>query len=205
MVGFIYDIVRNVTVFLILAGIIMSLFGSKDYLKYVSLFVGTILILIVAKPLFAWLSQEDALLFRMDLRNFAADNTEWESRIQMADEKGRNRIVKEYKKKIEEQIRWILEREQLYLVKAVITLEEDAEEEDYGNLQTLHVTAALTEAEDPAVGEVSIDRIRITEEGEVEEYDGEREASLEMRAARVKKELVALFRLDEPDVYVHLE
>ncbi len=53
------QIVKNVTVFVLLFSIVSNLFAKSKYEKYFDLVQGVILIILVMMPLFSWITGED--------------------------------------------------------------------------------------------------------------------------------------------------
>ena len=66
---FLYDWVKNLAVFLIFISIIRNLLPKNHYEKYVKLFTGMLVILLVLQPLSGFLGAQDRIdtLFSLDL------------------------------------------------------------------------------------------------------------------------------------------
>ena len=51
MLGFVYEWIENISIYLVIIAAIMHMIPGEDYKKYIKFFVGMILILMLSKPI----------------------------------------------------------------------------------------------------------------------------------------------------------
>lgn len=137
----IYSWVKNVIIFLVLSTIVNNLLGKSTYKKYVNLISGIILVLLVISPLFKLFKLDNSLEYYMST-NFFITETENINKVLLDSEKEqKNRILVEYKDRINSQIASLIENRDLYVIDLRITIDENLESENFGKLKTIVLEA----------------------------------------------------------------
>lgn len=137
----IYNWVKNIIIFLVLSTVINNLLGKSSYKKYINLITGIILVILVISPLFKLFELDKSLDYFMST-NFFVTETENINEVLLDSEKEqRNRILKEYKERINAQIASLIENQDLYIIDLHITIDEDSESMSFGSLKTIDLVA----------------------------------------------------------------
>ncbi len=164
----IYNWVKNIIIFLVLTTIISNLLGKSNYKKYINLITGLILVILVITPLLRLFRLTDTLDRYFSINILSTEAKDINGRLTEMEEGQMTAILKEYKEGIREQIVKILKEQELFPVEILITVDEDAESETFGNLEYLDITASYfrqdTENGPSKVDRIKIDKIEITDE-----------------------------------------
>lgn len=193
----IYDMVKNIAVYLILVTIVMNLLGKSSYKKYVSVFTGMLLVYIVITPLLNLFDMGDKMDFFFDKNSLSVEMAGMNVDFLGVEDSQKKRILEEYKERIYSQIEAVLLSYQLYVVECAVELEEEEESEKFGTVKRLEVTASYRKKEEKDIKvtkEIKIDKVEI-EPREISEGAYERIENLEQnkdskKATAAEQEIV---------------
>lgn len=193
----IYDMVKNIAVYLILVTIVMNLLGKSSYKKYVSVFTGMLLVYIVITPLLNLFDMGDKMDFFFDKNSLSVEMAGMNVDFLGVEDSQKKRILEEYKERIYSQIEAVLLSYQLYVVACAVELEEEEESEKFGTVKRLEVTASYRKKEEKDIKvtkEIKIDKVEI-EPREISEGVYERIENLEQnkdskKATAAEQEIV---------------
>lgn len=193
----IYDMVKNIAVYLILVTIVMNLLGKSSYKKYVSVFTGMLLVYIVITPLLNLFDMGDKMDFFFDKNSLSVEMAGMNVDFLGVEDSQKKRILEEYKERIYSQIEAVLLSYQLYVVECAVELEEEEESEKFGTVKRLEVTASYRKKEEKDIKvtkEIKIDKVEI-EPREISEGAYERIQNLEQnkdskKATAAEQEIV---------------
>lgn len=203
----IYEVIRNVAVYLILVTILLNLVNGNSYKKYVQLTCGMILILIVISPIGGMLSLDDTFWYNFNLSSFKVEMME-EEYFSKAEEVKDEMMEEEYKKTLLDKISAIVEQQGRYVKNAEIVLLEA----DYGVIEEIvveisnkdeeNLNGGMTEAA-AEVEKVEIEEIVVSDEEnsmtkEKEEYEEKNKTT-----EAVRKELASAFAMKEEQIAVY--
>lgn len=136
---FLYDWVKNLAVFLIFISIIRNLLPKSHYEKYVKLFTGMLVILLVLQPLSGFLRVQDRIdtLFSLDL--YSQEMDEMKADFVQAGSGYEDALLNEYEEQIKKQVTLLLKEEgvQVSQIDFYVCMEEGADE--YGNISRMEV------------------------------------------------------------------
>ncbi len=205
----IYELVRNIVVYLILVTIIMNLVGKSSYRKYINIFTGMVLILIVAKPVMGIFHLSDTFNYYFQNNLFMVEAKDYSADIKAADDAGQQEILKEYEDIIKKQIATVLARYQLYASSVQIDLNTDETSGEYGMVTKIGIDAAFT-MEDPTkeskeVQEIRVDQIMINQQITLQEEPTETEEKVgayEETKSKIRLELASAFQLMEEQIHI---
>ncbi|MDO5293102.1 MAG: stage III sporulation protein AF [bacterium] len=211
---YIYQAVKNIIIFMLLITVLSNLLGQSSYKKYINIFVGLVLIIIVVTPILKLINSNQKVdqYFNKNLYKLnASDMTE---QLNGADDSYKKIVLKEYKETIKNQIEDELKSHNLSLKQVDIVINEDIEAEECGQVESLNLTAQKIEEnskendlEISDVDKVVIDKVNInnsetaseeTDTGVVDKYDTVEELT-------VKEELSALYGISEDYIKVKIK
>ncbi len=158
----IYEWVRNIVIFLILNTIIMNLLGNSSYKKYVSIVSGMILLLIVVSPFLKLLKMDDILDYYLNTNIFQSDMSNFQSELRIMEDKQKDVVFAGFKDVIREQVVDILEEDGLYLYDMDVLINQNAESDNFGEIEALEIKAGYKEDEGIPVHNIRIDKITIS-------------------------------------------
>ncbi|MFA9375486.1 MAG: stage III sporulation protein AF [Lachnotalea sp.] len=158
MITGIYEWIKNIAFYMILITAVMNVIPNNNYKKYINLFTGMVMIILVLAPISSWLGvntrfdtnfiknmySEELSSMKLDTYDITEDST--------------SKIFEEYENNIGLQIEKIINEEGYYMVKVEVEMNDDRESEQYGSLESIDVVISNEEKDDQ---EIIIDKIEV--------------------------------------------
>ena len=209
-----YQAIKNIIIFLLLVTVLQNLVGQSSYKKYINIFVGLVLIIIVITPILKVLNSNTKVDWVYNQNVYRMNAADLGEQLVKADKTYQKTILKEYKEKIETQIKTSLKGHKLTTSEVSITVNEDAESKECGKIQSIKIQATK-EGEDKKtedntldispVDKVTIDKITIndaTKAAETSKAESDKYDTVEELA--VKEELSALYGIEQEHIEVSI-
>lgn len=161
------EVVRNILMYYIVLTVIMSLIGDSAYKKYIDVFTGLVLILIILNPIIRFFKADSVLDYQIQKNQLFAVTSQESQDLMVAEVKQQDMLVKQYKDIIAGEVSTQLENNELYPVAVDISIDEDMNSENFGSVEAIHVKYSdkkIEESEnkgDYIVEEVEIPVVRI--------------------------------------------
>lgn len=207
----IYSLVKDIVVYLILVTIIMNLVGKSSYRKYISIFTGMVLILIIAKPVVSLFNLSDTFNYYFDNNLFMVEAKGYNDELMAADEKGKQAILTEYQNIVKNQIEMVLNRYNLYPSSMNTLLDTDESSGDYGMITEITIVAAFTR-EDSTVesSDIKVDKIMINQDIKIEGKEKKEQSDTESGAyedtkKKIREELSNSFQIEQDQIHITIE
>lgn len=207
----VYSLVRNIVVYIILVTIIMNLVGKSSYRKYISIFTGMVLILIVAKPILNLFNLSDTFNYYFDNNLFMVESKDYNDELMAADEAGKQAILSEYQNIVKDQIETILKRYKLYPSTVNTSLNTDESSGEYGMVTEITIVAAFTIDDNKTQSsDINVDKIMINQDikidGKVEKGQSDKESgAYEGTKNKIREELSSSFELEANQIHITIE
>lgn len=201
----IYSWIKNIVIYMIINTIIMNLLGDKSYKKYVSIVSGMILVLIVISPLVKLMKLDDSLDYFLRYNFFASETKEYKSQLEQAEEKQDEAIFAGYKDKIREQVKELLQSQEVYLKSCEITLDEDPDSTTFGEIKKLSITAGIDDTQEASSNHLQIDEIEI---GEIAIDDRDKKQSEQPPSPleiTIKNELSDFYNMKQVNINISIQ
>ncbi len=207
----IYSLVKDIVVYLILVTIIMNLVGKSSYRKYISIFTGMVLILIIAKPIVSLFNLSDTFNYYFDNNLFMVEAKDYNDDLMAADDKGKQAILTEYQNIVKDQIEMVLNRYNLYPSSMNTLLDADESSGDYGMVTEITIVAAFTR-EDSTVesSDIKVDKIMINQDIKIEGEEKKEHSDIESGAyedtkKKIREELSNSFQIEQDQIHITIE
>lgn len=207
----IYSLVRNIVVYLILVTIIMNLVGKSSYRKYISIFTGMVLILIIAKPILSLFNLSDTFNHYFNNNIFMVESKDYNDELMAADDAGKQAILSEYQNIVKDQIEMILNRYKLYPSQVKTLLNSDEASQEYGMVTEITIVAAFTR-EDNTVksSDIKVDKIMINQDiridgKEKKEQSDKESGAYEETKNKIREELSSSFQIEQDQIHITIE
>ncbi|WP_310604026.1 stage III sporulation protein AF [Anaerosporobacter sp.] len=206
----IYSLVRNIVVYLILVTIIMNLIGKSSYRKYISIFTGMVLILVIAKPILGLFNLSDTFNYYFNNNLFAIESKDYSDKLMAADNKGKEAVLTEYRNIIKEQIEMVLNRYKLYPSTVNVSLNTEESSGGYGMITEITIVAAFT-IEDEVVesSDIKVDKIMINQDikidGKEEKEQSEEVGAYEDTKKKIREELSSSFQIKQDQIHITIQ
>lgn len=127
--------VESVVVYVVLITIITNLIGNSSYRKYIQVFIGMLLILIVLSPILKLLNWDEKLEFHINMNELTVTNEEMKEQLSMVEGEQKKWILTEYKKSIEVTLEQLVETEGCKFKSCNITFDET--NENFGEIESI--------------------------------------------------------------------
>lgn len=164
--GGLYQWVGSILCYLILVSAIRAVLPSGKYEKYIRLFTGMILILLVVQPITGGLELEDRLAYYFEAISFQRESEDLKREILGIEEQRLERVVKEYEGAVERDVKGMAEDMGFFVERVEVSIESEQENENYGAVSHVFmVVRGEADAEDggdkKAEGEAEWEKIQI--------------------------------------------
>lgn len=141
----IYAWVRNIVYYLIFMTIITNLLPAGKYEKYLRLFAGCILILLVMKPLTGSLRLEEKINAIFRSVSFENEAGELKGELDGMEQKRLDRLIGSYEASAEEELIRMAGEEGIEAVAASVVIEGDSRNPDFGKVKKIALRLKKTE------------------------------------------------------------
>ena len=206
--NFLYDTVKNIVIYLLLVTIVINLIGNSSYKKYVSVFTGMILILIIVKPIMTFFHMEEKFDYYTMVNRYTVSEDNIKDEINLAEESRKDRILEDYEQTIREQLAVIADNYDLVLYDLKVDI--GTGDSNYGRIEGMEMTAGgKAEGEEESKEESSVPQIIINkvEIEKIELNSGQKEEhkdiSGNMTIGRFRKEAANLYGIEEEKIKVY--
>lgn len=137
--------VKNIAYFFILISLVMNLVPGKQYKKYIKLFTGIILILIILSPVSRLFNLEDTLSHYLDMENYQLELEQLQYDLILADDKHYEMVISSYEDDIKRQIDIWVKEKGLYLLDTSVNWEMDSTSSEYGKIKGMSILVSKRE------------------------------------------------------------
>jgi Stage III sporulation protein AF (Spore_III_AF). len=183
----------------------MNLLGNSSYKKYVGIFTGMVLILIVITPIMKLIKVEDNFSFHLNMEMLNVNAREMDNELYAAADKRKSLVLDKYKDSLKEQITKQLNQLDLTPVKIEVAVEEDEKKDAYGEIRTINITARQTDdTENGGTGndkKITIEKVKIESKKEENKQGGANKVLISM----VKDNLAKEYQLKQEQIHVQIE
>lgn len=146
-----YNWVKNIAFFMILMSLILNLLPNVQYQKYLKLFSGMVMIILVVSPLMGFLHMDESLERYLNQITFTEEINELKPLLEETDSKRYQAVIEEYKNGMMRDISYRANEEGLSVVYADIQLCEDLENDAFGTVEQMSLTVKYTGTEGEAL------------------------------------------------------
>lgn len=207
LINILYEMVKSIIAFFILSTIIINFVANRSFLKYIRIFLGVLLILILIQPILKWRNLDDLLSYYTKSFEWSNQQQYEEKEFYEAEQEGTNQLLQEYKIELESQMKKIVEKEKANLEQVEIELDTNIESERFGQLKKIVIT--ISAKEETAYSQTDIDqtsRIESIEINPIEIGETQTESNAtqySVTAVSVKEHLAQYYGLDREAVIVY--
>lgn len=131
MLDYIFGWIKDIVFYLILLTMVMHLLPNKQYHKYVKLFAGMLLVIIVISPMTQLLNWDHIFDFHYMEKSYEQEVSGMTEEIKQLQSVQQDEFMETYKSKIQSTIEELAQQQELTIVSADITIVEDEEDERY--------------------------------------------------------------------------
>ena len=185
--------VKHIACFTILTTVIIHILPSNKYEKYLKLYLGLLLILLMISP-FAKLFHLDKVMEEFfQKENLKMEMGDMAFELELKEASQYEKLTEEYEKELQVSVGNFLEEKGYYLRKADIIWEMDLESENFGSIKNMDLVVSKTPE---GKEEISIDKVVVSVfESNI---DSEKENF-------IKNELGCFYNLSEDNINVSIQ
>lgn len=140
----------NIVSYLVFLTVLTGLLPAHKYEKYIRLFAGCILLLIVLKPLTDGLRLEERLNYLFTSLSFENEAGELKSKMDEIEVQRRNMVLSQYEAEASKEAVRVAEEAGFSVEKADVELEKDPESEQFASVRSVKVYVAGSEVGEEA-------------------------------------------------------
>ena len=198
------DLVRNILTYYIILSVLMAMIGKSSYKKYIEMFSGLVMIIIILNPLIKLFGAQDTLDMNLQ-KNQLYEVTQAESDdIMVAELKQRDAVLKQYKDTIAKQIDTVMKNYDYSATNVEVTIDDDVDSETFGQVKNISVCCQKgteEESEEASVTqEIAIPEIKI---GKKKEIEKEVTDTLETKDAML--EIANMYGIEASQIKIQVE
>jgi stage III sporulation protein AF len=158
MIGEIYQWVKNIAFYMILITAVMNIIPNNNYKKYINLFTGMVMIILVLAPISGLLGINTRFDTNFIKNMYSQQLSTMKSDTYNMTKETTTKIFEEYKNEIGQQVGKLVNEKGYFVVKTEVVMNQEEESEQYGNLESIQVVISEEEQKNQ---KIAVDRIQI--------------------------------------------
>jgi len=131
----VYEWIRNITGYILFMTVLDNLLPGKKYGKYLKLFSGMVLILLIIQPLTGSIRLDDKIARYYEAFVFQYETDDLKQEILGMEDTRMNQIIAGYEAAVAEDVRQMAEAEGFGVVSCQVTIESNSEAADFGTVR----------------------------------------------------------------------
>lgn len=143
-----YSWVRNITYYLILITVVTNLLPNKKYEKYIKLFAGMVLILLVLKPLTGSLRLEDKITYYFESISFQNEADDLKKEILGMEDFRLGQMIAQYESAVAQDIGQMAKDAGFYPKETRVSIERSQESQSFGSVTQIAMTVSTVPGEE---------------------------------------------------------
>lgn len=191
----IYSWVKDIIFYLILMTMLMNLLPDNKYRKYVRLFAGMLLIIIVASPIINLFSGNNILetnylekIYQQEVSSLTAELNRTESSQQQE-------FLQNYEETLQSRITQLAAEQNLSVLDMKIEIEENQEDDRYLYPKSIEILVS-GDNQESKVKNIQVSKVDINMEMQEQEKGEESEGNLESEKENLKNAIVDFYQMD---------
>lgn len=205
----IYSWVKNIVYFLLLVKIMEYMIPSEKSGKYIKLFSGIVLIIILIQPFLKILNWDGKINASIINISNKIDNEQLLNNKQQYLDLNDDISIKVYKNNIIDRISYILENEGYKPLSVDVELEDRVDNKDYGSIKKLFVSISMKTSnkknEDSInINKVEIDKIKLSKENNNAEEKVKSSEDI-LIEKKIKNIIINFYNLSSDNIHITIE
>lgn len=200
------DWVKNIVIYLLIVSIIMNLIGKSDYKKYINVFTGLLLLVIIITPIVNFISNENSL---EQYFNAYVNKVELGIDLETIDVNENRKeevILTTYKENVKKQISSLVQANGVYLKKCEIILDD---KENFGVIKEIFCVIQYDEINDNDIFIEEVEHVNVvidTTIEEIEQYEFSKNAEKYNELTQKLKNIIANFyAISSDNIYITVD
>lgn len=203
----IYSWLSNITCYLLFIAVLDNLLPGRKYSKYLKLFAGMVLILLVIQPFTDALRLEDKIAQNYEAFVFRDQAEDLKQDLLGMEEKRLGQMIEQYEQAVAGDISQMAGESGLEAVDTEVTIHSDMESDAFGTVTNIRMKVR-TQGEEPKIMEERIkpvEKIVIGQSGHAEEKESRDEVQEEKsEVAKLRRKIASYYSLEETYVEIQM-
>lgn len=158
--------VWQITCYLIFITVLMNLLPKKSYEKYIRLFAGMILILLVIKPVTGAFRLDEKMALLFENITFQEEAEEFRRQLSHMEKERLHALVDQYENQAEKDVAAMAEAAGLRVSEVNVEVDRNPEEDSYGRILSIVIEVTENRKAERENGIVSVEPVEISISGE---------------------------------------
>lgn len=206
----IYEWVRNITYYLIFITVVTNILPNKKYEKYLKLFAGMVLILIVLKPVTGGLKLDDKLAYYFESISFQKESDDLKKQLLGVEEKRLETMIGQYETAVAADLEGMAENYGFYKKEITVRIESDQNQENFGRVRSVFLILTQEEPDSRESGSLyqvePVEKVRVeTKFPAVQEKSRDERQADHVKLNSLKEKIEEYYGLDSENVQIQLE
>lgn len=202
------ELVQNILFFYIILSVVLALIGNSSFKKYIQMFSGLVMIIIILNPLMKLLGAENTLNLQLKKNQlFEVSQAESED-IMVAEMKQGDAVMQQYEETISKQIQSVMENYDFCATDIQVSIDDSLDSDTFGQVQNIEVFCqketsgeCMEESQEvESIEQVAIPDIKIETKGEIE-----KEVTNTLQTKEVVLEIANMYGLGVDQIQIQVE
>lgn len=211
-----YGWLRSITCYILLMSVLDNLLPGKKYGKYLRLFAGMVLILLVLSPLTSSLRLEDKIAHYYETFLFQDQAKDLERELLGVESKRLSAMIRQYEEAVAQDVALMAEEAGLMAVSCRVQIEENQELDTFGTVTFVALTACLSDEGTETPGKASAPKeeemvepvtpvapVQVGKES-ASSYDRDTRENMQEAAGRIRRKIASYYDLGEAYVEIQI-
>lgn len=205
----IYSWVKNIVYFLLLVKIMEYMIPSEKSGKYIKLFSGIVLIIILIQPFLKILNWDGKINASIINISNKIDNEQLLNNKQQYLDLNEDISIKVYKNNIIDRISYILENEGYHPLSVEVELEDRVDNKDYGSIKNLYIsiskkTSNKKKEDSININKVEIDKVKLSKDKNNTEEKVKSSEDI-LIEKKIKNIIINFYNLSSDNIHITIE
>lgn len=189
--------IKSIAFYLILITVILNILPNNNYKKYVKVFTGMILVILVISPFSKLLNLDDKFDYFFESKQFSQELNEMRVSLVHAEEGSYDAMLSKYEDYIKDQLSSIVEQEGLYLNDVNIVFDETEDGEEM-TVKSLDLIVSSQKKENASI---VIEKIRI----QTDEENNNMNENESVAEINIKKSIRDFYNISENNINISIQ
>lgn len=198
MLDYIFGWIKDIVFYLILLTMVMHLLPNKQYHKYVKLFAGMLLVIIVISPMSQLLNWDQIFDFHYMEKSYEQEVAGMADEINQMQNIQQDEFMGQYKTKIQATIEELAQQQNLTVLSSDISIIEDEKDEKYLFPSSIHLLVK-NRGKNTKIESIQISPV------EISGHQKKEEKTVTPESENLKKAVADFYNLEESNINISVQ
>lgn len=198
------EIVKNLLIYYIILSVVMSLVSNTSFKKYIEMFSGLVMIIIILNPLIRLFGAENSLNLNVQKNQLYGITKAETEDIMVAEMRQSDAVLKQYEETIAKQVDTVMNNYEYCATDVKVSIDDALDSETFGQVKSIEVLCQKGTEEQSeeasAIENISIPEIKINTKEQIEKKVTDK---LETKDATL--EIASMYGLSAENIRIQVE